>query len=118
MRNKPAAVLCLVFSGTGRRLGELFPGKVPYRPKVVVGGVAHCSSTLPACVDTACMDVTSRDPVTDAAMLGTVGTALEHISVPGSQTGWSSDGNSLLEIGVNNADILLWKCNSAVINLW
>lgn len=83
MKNKP--VLCLVFSGTGRRLGGLLPGKVPYRPKVVVvGGVAHCSSMLPACVDTACMDVNSRDPVTlDSAMLGTVGTALEHISVPG-----------------------------------
>lgn len=70
---------------------------------------------LPACVDTACMDVNSRDPVTlDAAMLDTVGTALEHISVPGPQVGWSSDGNSLLEIGVNNADILLWKCNSDI----
>lgn len=71
---------------------------------VVVGGVAHCN---PAYVDTACMDVNSRDPVTlDVAVLDT-GTALGHISVPG----WAPDDSSLLAVGVNNADMLLWKCN-------
>lgn len=77
VRNKP--VLCFFFSGTGSRLGEPLPGRVPYRPKVLVG-VARCNSMLLARVDTACMDVNSRDPVTlDTEKLGTVGTV---VSVP------------------------------------
>lgn len=74
---------------------------------VVVGGVAHCNSAF-------CMDANSRDPATlDAVALDT-GTALGHISVPGSYVGWAPDGNSLLAVGVNNADMLLWKCNSDI----
>lgn len=97
MKNKPA--LCFIFSGTGRRLEAPLPGRVPYRPTVGVGA-ARCNPA-PACADTACMDVVSRD--LDAA---TLGTAFEHVSVPRSPVGWPSDGKSILAIGVNNADML------------
>lgn len=100
MRYKP--VLCFVlFSGTGSRLGEPLPGRVPYRPKVQVG-MARCNSMLLACVDTVCTDANSRDPVT--LDTGKLGTAVVRVSVP---VGWPSDG--ILAIGVrgaNNADIL------------
>lgn len=69
-------MLCFVFSGIGSRLGEPLPGRVPYRPMVLVGM---------ACADTACMDANSRDPVTlDTSKLGTT---FEHVSVPGSPAG-------------------------------